>query len=121
MHHPVAASILVGIAVAIAIACSIGIATMETALERLHFSASVTSFSAGLIAVAVWIDDPNWQARLKVLLVVIVLFVMNSILSHSTARAIRIRKDKHFIPKPEDRISVLTLESSNASSEQKRQ
>lgn len=62
------------------------------------------------IAVAVWIDDPTWQSRLKVALVALVLFVMNSILSHATARAIRIRDDQHFEPRPKDHIPLITQE-----------
>jgi multisubunit Na+/H+ antiporter MnhG subunit len=92
------ASGLVGVAVALAVVCSTGVAIMEDALQRLHFSAAVTSFSTGLIVAAVWLDDPNWQARLKALLIAIVLFVMNSVLSHSTARAIRVRESKQLHP-----------------------
>lgn len=110
MHHPEIAAVLVAIAVALAIVCAYGVAIVNKALERLHFSASVTSFSAVLIAVAVWIDDPAWQARLKVALTALVLFVMNSVLSHATARAIRIRDDQHFEPQPKDRIPLITPE-----------
>ena len=110
MHHPQIAGVLVGIAVALAVICGVGVAIVTKALERLHFSASVTSFSAVLIAVAVWIDDPTWQSRLKVALVALVLFVMNSILSHATARAIRIRDDQHFEPRPKDHIPLITQE-----------
>lgn len=111
MHHWLIASVLVVIAVAIALVCSIGLAIVTKPLERLHFSSTVTSFSAVLITVAVWLDDPSWQSRLKVLLTAVVLFVMNSILSHSTARAIRIRQDRHFEPRPEDKIPLLTREN----------
>jgi multisubunit Na+/H+ antiporter MnhG subunit len=111
MHHPQIASVLVGIAVALAILCAFGVALVTKPLERLHFSSPVTSFSASLIAIAVWIDDPTWQSRLKVALVAVVLFVMNAILSHATARAIRIRDDKHFEPQPADRIPLITKEN----------
>lgn len=110
MHHPTIAAVLVGIAVALSLACSIGVAVMKSALERLHFSATVSSFGAGLIACAVWIDDPTWQSRLKVVLVALVLFVMNSVLSHATARAIRIRDHHHFEPHPEDHIPLIAQE-----------
>ena len=111
MHHWLIACILVSIATALAFVCAIGVAIVKTPLERLHFSATVTSFGAGLIAAAVWLDDPNWQSRLKVLLIAIVLFAMNSILSHSTARAIRIREAKHLAPRPEDHIPLITKEN----------
>src|SRR5579885_2723851 len=107
MRHEIAC-IFVGIGVGMAILASLGVAVMRAALDRLHFSAVVASFSVGLIALAVWIDEPDWQARLKVLLVALILFATNSILSHSTARAIRIHDDKHFEPRPEEQIARIT-------------
>lgn len=107
MHHSAVAAVLVGIAVALALACSVGIAVMRSALERLHFSAPVTSLSVALIACAVWIDDPNWEARLKIVLIAVIMFLMNAILSHATARAIRIRDDKHFEPRRSERIPLI--------------
>ena len=117
MHHALIASVLVGIAAALAFVCAVGVAIVTNPLERLHFSATVTSFSAILIAAAVWLDDPAWQSRLKVLLIVIVLFAMNSILSHSTARAIRIREAKHFEPRPQDHIPLITKDNPTGMSE----
>lgn len=108
MHHPLIAGIFVAASVTLAIVCSLGLGIMSKPLEQLHFSSPVTSLSAALIVLAVWIDDPSWQSRLKVLLVAILLFAMNSMLSHSTARAIRIRTDKHFEPRPDDHIPVIT-------------
>ena len=108
MHHPTIAAYLVGIAVALALACSLGVAVMRTALERLHFSAPLTSFGVALIACAVWIDDPNWQARLKVTLIAAIMFLMNAILSHATARAIRIRDDKRFEPLSSEHVPLVT-------------
>jgi multisubunit Na+/H+ antiporter MnhG subunit len=108
MHRPLIAAILLGVAVALSVMCAIGLAIVKDALERLHFTAPVTSFSAGLIAVAVWIGDPNWQSRLKVTLIAAALFVMNSILSHSTARAIWIRNKGHFEPQPQDHVGLIT-------------
>ncbi len=108
MHHPEIAAVLVGIAVAIAVGCAVGVAIVSNALERLHFSSTLTSFSAVLIVIAIWIDDPTWQSRLKAALIALILFVMNSILSHSTARAIRIRDHGHFEPQPKDGIPLIT-------------
>ena len=117
MHHPLIASILVWVAVGIALICAFGFAIMSGAFERLHFSAAVTSLTAGLVLVAVWLDDPNWQSRLKTLLIVLILFAMNSILSHSTARAIRVRKYKHFEIRPEDDIGLITRDNPTGSTQ----
>jgi multicomponent Na+:H+ antiporter subunit G len=116
MHHAIAAAVLVGIAVALALACAVGVAIMKNPLERLHFSAPVTSFSVALIACAVWIDDPNGQARLKIVLIAVIMFLMNAILSHATARAIRIREDKHFESRPNEPIPLIVNGGSAATS-----
>lgn len=109
--HSLTAAILVGLATSLTIVCAIGLGIVENALERLHFSSTVTSFSAGLVVIAVWISDSNWQARIKVTLVAIVLFVMNSILSHSTARAIRIHDKGQFEPGPSEHLPQMTEEN----------
>lgn len=110
MHAHIAA-ILVGVATGLAIFCSVGLAIMQKALERLHFSAAVTSLGSGLMVLAVWIVDPNWQSRIKVSLVAIVLFLMNSVLSHSTARAIRIHDKGQFEPRPSEHLAQMTEEN----------
>ncbi|HTU33816.1 MAG TPA: monovalent cation/H(+) antiporter subunit G [Candidatus Acidoferrum sp.] len=110
MHHALAASLLVWIAVALAIFCAIGVAITRTAFERLHFSAILASLCTALIILAVWLDDPSWQARLKGLFIAILLFVMNGVLSHATARAIRIRQAKRLDIDAGERIPVITQE-----------
>ena len=108
MHFTSAATVLVGVATALAVICSIGLAIVKKPLERLHFSAAVTSLSAGLIALAVWFDDPTWQSRIKVTLTAIILFVMNSILSHATARAIRVFESGQFEPLHDEKLLRVT-------------
>jgi monovalent cation/proton antiporter MnhG/PhaG subunit len=105
VHHAQIASWLVGVATGLTIICAIGLAIVKTTLERLHFSAAVTSLGAGLIALAVWFADPAWQAKIKATLIAIVLFLMNSILSHATARAIRIYKNGQLEPRTGGEIS----------------
>jgi len=118
MHHSTIAAVLVGIAVALSLACSLGVAVMKSPLQRLHYSAPVCSFAVALIGCAVWLDDPNWQARLKAVLIAVIMFLMNAILSHATARAIRIREDKHFEPLASEDIPLLaTAEASERSTQ----
>jgi multisubunit Na+/H+ antiporter MnhG subunit len=108
MHHPLIAAILVGIATAVAIVCSIGLAIVKNTLERLHFTATVTSLCVALITLAVWVDDPNWQSRIKATLIAIVLFFMNSVLSHATARAVRVFENKQLEPTSTEKIMHIT-------------
>jgi monovalent cation/proton antiporter MnhG/PhaG subunit len=108
MHRALLASVLVWLGVGLALICAFGFGIMKGAFERLHFSATVTSITAALVLIAVWLDDPTWQSRLKMVLIVLILFAMNSILSHSTARAIRVRKYRHFEIKPGDKTGMIT-------------
>ncbi len=107
MQHPIITPILLGLAVALAIVCSIGLGVMRDVYQRLHFSAPVVSISMVLIAIAVWIEDSDPQPRIKVLLIGAVLFVMNSILTHATARAARIYQAGHWPPTPDEKIVVV--------------
>lgn len=108
MHHSQIAGWLVGVAAALTIICAIGLAMVKNTFERLHFSAAVTSLGAGLIALAVWVADPAWQSKIKATLIAIVLFLMNSILSHATARAIRIYKNGQLEPRSGEEIPRMT-------------
>lgn len=110
MHHWLIAAIFVGTATGLAVICSFGLIIVKKPLERLHFSAAVTSFSAALITLAVWLDDPNWQSRIKVALIAIILFFMNSILSHSTVRAIQIFENGQFEPSDDQTVLRITKE-----------
>ena len=116
MRNAITCTLLI-LGVALALLASLGVAAMPKALPRLHFSAIVASFSVGLITLAVWIADTDWQARLKMLVIAIVLFAANSILSHSTARAIRIHQEKRFAPGPGERVAIITPENPSGASE----
>jgi multisubunit Na+/H+ antiporter MnhG subunit len=112
MHHSLTGAMLVAIAVGLAVVCAVGLAIVQDSLERLHFSAVVVSFSVGLITIAIWITDPVWQSRIKATIVAVILFLMNSILSHSTARAIRIFENGQFLPRPGEQIPLIGNEKS---------
>ncbi len=107
MHHPIITSILLAIAVSLAVICSIGVAVMRDAFQRLHFSSPITVISVWLIVIAVWLEDTDWQARIKAALVALILFLMNAVLSHATARAIRIREAGHWDVHPDENIPLV--------------
>lgn len=107
VHHPIIIGVLVGIAVGLAIICSIGVMVMRDAFQRLHFSAVVVTFSTLLIAIAVWVEEKDPQPRIKVILIGVILFVMNSVLTSATAKAVRIQQTGHWEPHPEEKIPVI--------------
>lgn len=107
VHHPIVIGILVGIAVGLAIVCSIGVMVMRDAFQRLQFTAVVVTFAMLLIAVAVWVEEKDPQARIKVVLIGLILFVMNSVLTSATAKAVRIHQKGYWEPHPEEKIPVV--------------
>lgn len=107
VHHPIVVGILVGIAVLLAILSSIGVMVMRNALQRLHFSAIVVTFSSLLIVAAVWVEEKDPQPRIKVILIGIILYVMNSVLASATGKAARIHDKGHWEPHPEEQIPVI--------------
>jgi monovalent cation/proton antiporter MnhG/PhaG subunit len=107
VHHPIVVGILAGIAVLLAIISSVGVMVMRDAYQRMHFSAIMVTFSTLLIAIAVWIEEKDPQARVKVILIGVTLFVMNSVLTSATAKAVRIHEKKHWEPHPEEQIPVI--------------
>lgn len=107
VHHPIVIGILVGIAVAIAIVCSVGVMVMRDAYQRLNFAAAVVTFSTLLIAIAVWVEEKDPQPRIKVILIGFVLYLMNSILTSATGKAVRIHEKGHWEPHPEEQIPVI--------------
>ena len=110
VHHPIIVGILVGLAVLIAIVCSVGVMVMRDAYQRLQYSAVVVTLSVLLIAIAVWIEEKDPQARVKVILIGFTLFLMNSVLTSATAKAVRINEQKHWEPHPEEQIPVIGRE-----------
>jgi multisubunit Na+/H+ antiporter MnhG subunit len=100
-------SVLLGLAVAVAVFFSLGMAIMSDAFERLHFGAVVAGISGPLIAVAVWIEDNDAQSRIKIILIVLLLLFTNAILSHATARAFRIRQEGHWELEPSEKIPIV--------------
>lgn len=107
-EFPVAVGILLALAVGISLIASTALAALTDALDRLHMSSLVVSLSAGLIAAAVWIDNSDWQVRSKAALVAVLLFAMNSILTHATARALRIRGSGHWGPQPDEQMPIVS-------------
>ncbi len=105
-HHPIVTGILLGLAVGLAILCSFGMAIMRDAFQRLHFSAVIVSLSSLLIVIAVFLEENQAQARLKVVLIALLLFCLNAVLTHATAKATRVRKAGHWEVRPDEHIPL---------------
>ena len=79
-----------------------GMAWMGGAYQRLHFVSPVVSVAAVLVAAAVWVSGCEVQAGVKATLCALILFVMNGVLSHATALAIRVKTHRRWAVEAED-------------------
>ena len=97
-HHPIIVAVLLAAAVGVCLASAVGVAVGRTAYDRLQYATPVAALAVALMAVAVWVGEPDWQARIKATLVAAVLFVANAVLSHATAKAVAVRDAGRWPP-----------------------
>ena len=81
------AAILAWAAAAFAVVGAVGVVAMRDPYQRLHYLTLPAVFSSLFVTVAVFLNDPQKQAGGKVALTALVLFAMNSVVTHATARA----------------------------------
>jgi monovalent cation/proton antiporter MnhG/PhaG subunit len=80
---------------------------MKDFFERLHYMATVSTVATVSLLVAVVIEQGWGQAAIKMSLIVIVLFLMNAVLTHATARAARVRNLGHWQPAEGEKMEGL--------------
>ena len=80
---------------------------MSDAFQRLQFISPVVTISSFLLTAAIWIEEPDWQARLKILFIFLTLILMNSVLTTATAKAIRIRKLNRWSLARDEKIHLI--------------
>jgi multicomponent Na+:H+ antiporter subunit G len=83
---------LVSLAVAVQLACVLGVLVARSVLDRLHFTGPAAMLAPILVAVAVLLERRFGQVGVKALLVALTLIVTNPVIVHATARAARIRE-----------------------------
>lgn len=99
--------VLVWLVVVTSLVCCLGIVLMKDLFERLHYMATVSTVATVALLVAVVIEQGWGQAAIKMSLIVIVLFLMNAVLTHATARAARVRRLGHWQPAEGEKIAGL--------------
>jgi multisubunit Na+/H+ antiporter MnhG subunit len=89
---PISVTILLALAVATEVICVVGILCSATVYDRIHFSGATTTVAPFLVLAAVVVEqgifNPTWNAVFDA----VALFVLNSVLSHATARVARSRQ-----------------------------
>ena len=87
----IAVDVLLGLGVAAILLSTLGVLVMREALDRLHFPAPACTLAPVCFAAAVLVEEPLSAAGVKAVLVALVIVLTTPVLSHATARAVRIR------------------------------
>jgi multicomponent Na+:H+ antiporter subunit G len=82
-----AAAVFVWLAVAFAVVGALGVWLMRDPYQRMHYLTLPAVFSSLFTVVAVFLHEKQKQSGGKVLLAALVLFAMNAVVTHATARA----------------------------------
>ncbi|MGH7169998.1 MAG: monovalent cation/H(+) antiporter subunit G [Gemmataceae bacterium] len=96
----IVATVLLGLGVFIELLCAVGVLVMRNPFDRLHYLAPATTLGPLLLAAAVLVADSDAQAKIKSVLVAVVLLASGPLLTHATARAAWARTHVH--PDTED-------------------
>ena len=83
---------------------SIGLLLSRDLYDQIHFLAPGTLIGAVAIPAAVLVHDGFSQAGVKAILIAILLLISNPVLSHTTARAGRVRRKRQLPPAADEGI-----------------
>jgi len=95
---------LVWVAVGLTLFCCVGTLVVRTSLERLHFMAPVVALALLFLGISVALTSGLGTGVAKILFTMVLLVLTNSVLSHATARAGRIRDEDTWLPSGHDRV-----------------
>lgn len=82
----------------------IGMLRMREPMQALHYLALPACIGSVFLTAAVFVRTGNSQASWKTAITVLVLFAINSVVAHATARAFRTRELGHWRPLPGDNV-----------------
>ena len=83
---------------------SLGLLLSDDLYDQIHFLAPGSLIGAVAIPAAVLVHDGFSQAGVKAILIAILLFISNPVLSHATARAGRVRRKRQLAPAADEGI-----------------
>ncbi len=89
-------AVLLAAAAASAALTALGVLLSLDVYERLHYLAPAATIGVVCVAAAIVLQEGLDQAGIKAILTGAVLFVVNPILTHATARAARVRQFGHW-------------------------
>ncbi len=77
---------------------------MKDAYQMMHFMSPPASVSAGLIVIAIFLQQGFKPESFKALFIAAVLTLMNAVVTHATARAFRIRETHNWRALPGNEV-----------------
>jgi multisubunit Na+/H+ antiporter MnhG subunit len=85
--------VLVWLGVATELACCVGLVTMRSAIDRLHYAGAATVVGPALVAAAVCVEEGLFTTNgLNAIVVALLLALLGGALGIATARAIRLQE-----------------------------
>lgn len=77
---------------------ALGVLVARDVYERLHYLSGLGAVGVFIAAAAVWVRHGLSEGAVKALLIAIILFFTNSVLTHATARAAWVREHDKWDP-----------------------
>jgi multisubunit Na+/H+ antiporter MnhG subunit len=94
---------LLAAAVAFDLLCCLGALRASTAYDRLHYVVPATTLVPLLVVAAIVLQEGTSTSMVKAVLIGLGLVALSPVISHATARAVRIREFGQWIVMPEER------------------
>jgi monovalent cation/proton antiporter MnhG/PhaG subunit len=107
---PLASWVLLAIGTLAVVFSVIGILAAPNPYQRLHYMGPAATAGVVTIVAAIVVRESVSQLGVKAILTGGFLFVMNPLLAHATARALRAHEHGQWQPKPEENIPVAGAE-----------
>ncbi|HEX4212711.1 MAG TPA: monovalent cation/H(+) antiporter subunit G [Candidatus Dormibacteraeota bacterium] len=96
--------VLIGLGVAVELVSYLGILRARTPYDRLHYLVPATAVGPPFVVAALVIDEGLSSGTVKAILIALILLLLSPVLTHATARAIRIRERGGWMVLPEERV-----------------
>jgi monovalent cation/proton antiporter MnhG/PhaG subunit len=107
LHHPTTEAVFLVLLVAACWFGVLGMWRMREPMQALHYLSLPASIGAVFLAVAVFLEEGSTQISWKTLLIAGILFAINPVVAHATARAFRARELGHWEPLSGDPIEFV--------------
>jgi monovalent cation/proton antiporter MnhG/PhaG subunit len=98
----IAVDVLLGLAIASAFVCVLGVVVMRTTFDRLHYAAAASTVPAFCVLAAVILREHVSTAGMDAIAAVGLLFLLTPVLLTATARAARQIDYGDISPRPEE-------------------